>query len=295
LVLRFDALAGGTEVNLDEVRNLAAMVRLGVGGLGQHLFQGYRSDAANRLAERALQIADSLGSAAEELIEAKVWVDLNKAVVALAEAYTAVFSRPAAYLGQERVEAAMGGIAECVMRPRLGPVLTRFVGRDRLARVIENYEKRGGDPAVSRSLRVLEELATVSEGDGGARLSPDKHAELTALAEKAGMTPDELVSDIAIIIQRGDVEGWAVRVGLAQPVSDQLLQRNGGDGRMTEDTTREYLAKVGDLKRLLVDRSRNGTPSEDEYQKLRGELVGVPIIRDALPSSVLRCRTIAEF
>ena len=30
------------------------------------------------------------------------------------------------------------------MRPRLAPVLIRFVGRDRLARVTENYEKQAG-------------------------------------------------------------------------------------------------------------------------------------------------------
>jgi nucleoside phosphorylase len=295
LALGFDAFVGGAGGSLDDIRRMAAEIRRSVGGLGHRVFQGYRSDAANRLAEQALRLADSLGAASGELAEARVWVDLNAAVVTLAEAHAAILARPAAFLGQERVEAAMGGVVEAVMRPRLGPVLMRFVGRDRLARVIENYEKRAGDEGVLRSLRALQEVTNAAEREGGPRLSPDKHAALAALAERAGMTPDELVSDIAVVIQRGEAEGWAVRVGLAAPVPDQPPRRGGRSAGMSEDASREYLAKVGDLKGLLVDRSRNGAPSEEEYRRLRAELVAVPVIRDALPSFVLKCRTVAEF
>lgn len=62
-----------------------------------------------------------------------------------------------------------------------------------------------------------------------------------------------------------------------------------------EDATREFLIKIGNLKGLLVERSRNGTPSEKEYATLRAELVAIPEIRDALPTFVLKCRTIQEF
>jgi nucleoside phosphorylase len=295
LVLEFDAFVGGGGGSLDEVRRLVAEVRGSVGRLGHRVFQGYRSDAANHLTERVLRIADSLGAASDELAEARVWVDLNAAVVMLAEAHACILARPAAFLGQERVEAAMDGVAEAVMRPRLGPVLLRFVGRDRLARVIENYEKRSGDEGVLRSLRVLQEVTNATDREGGPKLSPDQHAALAALAERAGMTPDELVSDIAVVIQRGEAEGWAVRVGLASPATDQPSRRDGGGAGMSEDASREYLAKVADLKGLLADRSRNGTPSEEEYRRLRAELVAVAVIRDALPSFVLKCRTIEEF
>jgi len=64
---------------------------------------------------------------------------------------------------------------------------------------------------------------------------------------------------------------------------------------MSEDATREYLIKIGNLKGLLVERSRNGHPSEKEYASLRDELVVIPVIRDALPTFVLKCRTIQEF
>lgn len=62
-----------------------------------------------------------------------------------------------------------------------------------------------------------------------------------------------------------------------------------------EDATAEYLVKVGDLKGMLNDRSRNGSPSEREYEKLRTELITIPLIRDILPKFVLSCRTVQEF
>src|SRR5205823_6041045 len=129
LVLQFDALAVGVAQSFSEVRRITKILRRSVGGLGERVFQGYRSDATNRLAERALQIAESLEKASRELVEAHVWIDLNKAVVLLAEAYTTLLDRPAAFLGQERVESAFSRIAEGVVKPRLGPVLMRYVGR----------------------------------------------------------------------------------------------------------------------------------------------------------------------
>ena len=72
------------------------------------------------------------------------------------------------------------------------------------------------------------------------------------------------------------------------------MEKRRGEG--VEDATREYLMKVGDLKGMLNDRARNGfLPSEQEYAKLRAELIAIPPIRDALPNFVLRHRTIEEF
>jgi hypothetical protein len=64
---------------------------------------------------------------------------------------------------------------------------------------------------------------------------------------------------------------------------------------MSKGATREYLIKIGDLKGLLVERSRNGAPSEKEYASVRAELVAISVIRDALPTFVLKCRTIEVF
>lgn len=77
--------------------------------------------------------------------------------------------------------------------------------------------------------------------------------------------------------------------------SDQPRPNHAGGEDMSEDATREYLIKISDLKGLLVERSRNGQPSEKEYATLRAELVDISEIRDALPTFVLKCRTIQDF
>ena len=69
----------------------------------------------------------------------------------------------------------------------------------------------------------------------------------------------------------------------------------GGGDNASGDATQDYLLKVGNLKGLLNDRARNGSPSEREYANLRAELIAIPQIRDALPVSVQRHRTIEEF
>lgn len=76
---------------------------------------------------------------------------------------------------------------------------------------------------------------------------------------------------------------------------DQPPNSGGTEGEEVEDATAEFLVKVGDLKGMLNDRARNGSPSERDYAKLRTELITIPPIRDALPQFVLSCRTIQEF
>lgn len=76
---------------------------------------------------------------------------------------------------------------------------------------------------------------------------------------------------------------------------DQKASNRAQRKKMRLDATRDYLVKVANLKGLLVDRSRNGSPSEAEYTRLRDELIAVAAIRDALPTFVLKCRSIQEF
>ncbi len=57
----------------------------------------------------------------------------------------------------------------------------------------------------------------------------------------------------------------------------------------------EFLAKIGNLKGILVSRATNGSASEEEYGNLRRELIEIQPIRDLLPKFVLTCRTIREF
>jgi nucleoside phosphorylase len=67
-----------------------------------------------------------------------------------------------------------------------------------------------------------------------------------------------------------------------------------GEG-MSKEATREFLMKVGALKGMLNDRARGGQPPEKDYATLRSELVGIGVIRDALPNFVLTCHTVQEF
>jgi hypothetical protein len=90
-------------------------------------------------------------------------------------------------------------------------------------------------------------------------------------------------------------------VALAEPsdskkmAAESQLHRTGNVGIATRDASQEYLIKVGNLKGLLNERARGGKPSEQEYASLRAELVAIPVIRDALPSFVLACRTLQDF
>jgi hypothetical protein len=79
------------------------------------------------------------------------------------------------------------------------------------------------------------------------------------------------------------------------PSADEASADNAEGGEMGKDATRDYLVKVGNLKGMLTERAKNGSPSEQEYAKLRNELIAIAPIRDALPNFVLRHRTIEEF
>jgi hypothetical protein len=76
---------------------------------------------------------------------------------------------------------------------------------------------------------------------------------------------------------------------------EQALPDETREGEVSQDATREYLVRLGNLRGMLNERARNGSPSEHEYAKLRGELIAIPEIRDALPNIVLKYRTIEEF
>ena len=80
-----------------------------------------------------------------------------------------------------------------------------------------------------------------------------------------------------------------------QDCDEPMASDEGSDEGASRDASRDYLVKVGDLKGILNERARNGSPSEKEYAKLRNELIAIPAIRDALPKLVLKHRTIEEF
>ena len=59
---------------------------------------------------------------------------------------------------------------------------------------------------------------------------------------------------------------------------EQLVSGKTGGGGVSEDVTREYLVKAGNLKGMLNQRARGGTPSEQEYSRLRAELLAIEVL-----------------
>ena len=90
-------------------------------------------------------------------------------------------------------------------------------------------------------------------------------------------------------------QSGCVRSSTTTSVPSRPAPLPGARASELDADTRDYLVKVGNLKGMLNDRARNGSPSEQEYAKLRAELIAIPPIRDALPNFVLRHQTIEEF
>ena len=213
LVLRFDAILAEGEFDAGQARELASSVRAVAGGLGERVFQGNKSDAGAHLTSRILETAEALERAAGEVAEAGEWTRLHDTLVLLAEAYAALLARPARFLGQERMEAALGGVAERVYTPRLGPVLGMRVSRSQFSRVIREHEADRGQDGVCRGLKVLEEAAQAAEREGSFQLSPENRVAMAELVEKSGRSADELLGDMFLVLRRGDTEQWTAQLG----------------------------------------------------------------------------------
>src|SRR5262249_2076432 len=155
-----------------------------------------RSDAWTHLEARILDLAEALERAAGEIAEASEWTRLHDTVVLLAESYSTLMTRPARFLGQERLEAALDGGAERGYKPRLGPVLSLHVSRLQFSRIIRDYESDHGRDDVYRGLKVLEEAARAAEREGSFQLSPQNRAVMAALVEKSGRSADDLFNDM---------------------------------------------------------------------------------------------------
>src|SRR5947207_2740250 len=112
--------------------------------LAGQFFQMNRSPADAQIADRCLAIASSLQDAATEVARAVRWTNFDRSVVSLAECYGIVRYDPPAFAGTGRAIKAFSHLAERILKPRLGPVLARKVGRESLAQVVTNYEAING-------------------------------------------------------------------------------------------------------------------------------------------------------
>lgn len=154
--------------------------------------------------------------------------------------------------------------------------------------------------------QVGEFVAHEAERSGDLQLSPQKYAELVALAQKARRTPDELVSDISLVIARGEAKQWAVRIGIVaelphaewcEPVNRALLSafnRNALERmlRLKLNVQLEHVARAtGNLQDIVFDiiewaemqgklgallqAALEDNPSNIELRQIRGNFPGL--------------------
>ena len=271
LVLQFDALEVDRQTGAAAVADLTGRLRAKVGGLGDRVFQGNRSSAAVQFAATSLKIAEALESASGEVAKAVRWTTFDESVRYLAQCYTAIRYAPDAFPGQERIAAGMSGIADRVLKPRLGPVLMRKVGRESLAQVVENYRQRNGKDDILAGLLVLQEAELEAEREPGRRLSEEKHGKLAAIAAKVQQTPDDLVDRMYVVVQEGQGVEWAVGVGLLPRSS---LAAEGARGMSPKVGIITVLPEEFDAVRVMVTNERrhraDGPGGSREY--LLGEV-----------------------
>ncbi len=226
-ILQFDALEHDRRAAAKSATLLAGQARALASGLGERIFRGDRSPAAVQLATRCVEIAEALESAAGEVSNASRWTDFDHSVVCLARCHDLIRRRPDPVPGLERTIAAFSAVADRVLSPRLGPVLSRKVGRESLAQVVANYRHLNGDDDILAGLLALQEAEVEAERDTGFRLSEERQAKLAALAAQVNRSPDQLVDDMIVVVQEEKgATGWAVNAGLL-PASSLATSKEG--------------------------------------------------------------------
>ena len=215
--LEFDALEGDRAGVAERIGGLVVQLRQ----MGRHpegsIFQMDRSPAASQISDRSIAVASSLEDAAKEVAEAASWTNFDLTVVTLAQCYGVVRFSPHAYAGNQQSVKAFSQFGDRILKPRLGPVLARKVSRESFAKVVANYEARYGKDGVSLGLQALQQASLEAERTAGFRLSEQSLGLLSALAEKAGCTPDELVERFNLQISSNGGDGAAVAAELLPP------------------------------------------------------------------------------
>lgn len=286
LVLLFDSLELDRQAASTAISASARHLRARLGGLGEIVFQGNRSPVAVQFGQNALRIATAVEKAAGEAARAIRWTQFDETVPALARCYADIRYLPQAFPGQDRAVAAMRGIADRVLKPRLGPVLRWKVGRDSMAQVIENYRHLNGDGDVLAGLLALQEAEAAAERAPGHRLSPEKEAKLAALASLLNRRPDELVDELAVGMKAGGGPAeWAVTYGLL-PKSSLATQKEGRDMSLPRVGIITALAEEYDAVRvMLANEKRHRSPGSGAgHEYMLGE---VPSLREGVHQVVL--------
>lgn len=216
-VLAFDELERDRAGALQRIGRLVTELRSMGGRVAELIFQMDSSPAAIQIANRCETVASSIEAAAKETAVAARWTNFDKSVVRLAECYGDIRYRSASMPGYEQTGRAVSGFADRVLKPRLGPILARKVGRESFAEVVRTYEMAGGIPDVLAGLRELQRAALEADRVGKYSLSEDSVGTLTAMAEKVGCTADELIGRFNLKISTNGGDGLAVAAELLPP------------------------------------------------------------------------------
>jgi nucleoside phosphorylase len=224
-VLAFDELERDRDGALQRIGPRVVELRQMGGRSAERIFQMDRSPAASQIAHRCEIVASAIEAAAKEAAHAASWTNFEKSVVRLAECYGDIRYRPSAMPGYEQTGKALTGVADRVLKPRLGPILARKVGRESFAKLVRDYEEAGGIPDVLTGLRELQRAALEAERAGSYSLSEESVGTLAALAEKAGCSPDELIRRFNLKISANDGNGLSVAAELLPPPPGQRGKR----------------------------------------------------------------------
>lgn len=224
-ILQFEDIEFKREVAAERVGRLASELREMGGRYAEQIFRMDRSPAASQIAHRCEIVASALEAAAKEVANAARWTNFDRSVVRLAECFSAVRYRSAALPGYERTGEAIAGIADRVVKLRLGPVLARKVGRESFEEVIRNYEVGGSLPEVLGGLRELQRVALEVERSGAHSLSEGSIGTIRAMAEAVGWTPEELIRQLSVTIEQDDRDGLAAYAKLlSSPPSKRRMK-----------------------------------------------------------------------
>jgi len=272
-VLQFEDLERDRTAAAIRIRDLAGRLRDVGSRLVGLIFQMDRSPASSQVADRCVAISSALEAAAGEAAQASRWTNFDRSVVSLAECYGIIRYLPTSLAGNEQSIQAFSNLADRILKPRLGPVLARKVGRDSLTEVVRNHEKKYGKDGVYSGLLALQQAALEAEIRPDHQFSEDLVGRITAMAVAAGCTPEELVSRFNLQISHNGGDGRAV-------IADFLPAPPGHrDMRMTLPTTGIIVALTEeyDAIRLMIDNERrhraSGSGGSREY--LMGDIPSV--------------------
>lgn len=193
-----------------------------LGSKAQTPTAGYRSDAAVRLTNSVVGIAEAAERACEAAAEAQRWVDLKPPFVLLADSYLAIRTSAIGIPGHDAIETALRSIADRALAPQLGPVLRLWVGRVRLAEVVRRYEAEHGQTDTYRALRLLESLANTDAPE--TVLDADAEAQLASVSVLLKVPPAEFIRSLADTARTDGVERLATSLGLRKGAAAQRLQ-----------------------------------------------------------------------